>query len=137
MEVVFGNRCPKEALEAVAKDQDAGLSESGDPLESLDSSEEPGEGDEGEEAEAPEVPEGPKASAEPVPAASPAPVTTARQVLASWVPKCSARPVYEEAGLLFHYERGYRIYLTEPESQEVRDRIRREGSSTDGEMPLV
>jgi hypothetical protein len=68
-----------------------------------------------------------------LPATSPAPVTTARQVLAAWVPKCPARPVYEEAGMLFYYEHGYRIYLSEPDAQAVREMMLREESASDGE----
>jgi hypothetical protein len=149
MEVVFGNRCPKEALEQAeaavaspgdeksAKEQDDDLPEDTDDPESFVSCEDAEGGDEVEEAEVREVSEEPKASAEPVPAASPGPVTTARQVLAAWVPKCPARPVYEESGLLFYYEHGYRIYLSEPDSKAVRDRIRPGGSSSEGESPLT
>jgi hypothetical protein len=132
MEVVFGNRCPKEAFgqveAAAAAARREGRSKVCAESESFEASEDD------EEAMEPEISGKPEVSAGPVPPTPPAPVTTARQVLAAWVPKSTARPIYEEAGLLFYYEHGYRIYLSEPDSRALREMIREEGSSTEGEV---
>jgi len=143
MEVVFGGKDPKVAVEQAeaaataareerrSREDDEESTEDSDVAEPFESSEDAGEDDEVEDSD---EPKGPKVSAESLPATSPAPVTTARQVLAAWVPKCPARPVYEEDGMLFYYEHGYRIYLSEPDAQAVRERVRHEGSSTGGEI---
>jgi ATP-dependent helicase YprA (DUF1998 family) len=99
-------------------------------IKQIDSSEDPEEGGDCDPAQ---LPGEPKAGAETVPSKSPAPVMTARQVLAAWVPKCPSRPVYEEAGMLFYYEHGYRIYLSEPDVQAVREMVLRDGNASDDE----
>lgn len=149
MEVVFGGKDPKVAVEqaeaaATAAQEDRrseehteepedGPDEDCDVAEPLESSEDAEEGGEGDPAESPVEP---KAGAEPGPSASPPPVVTARQVLAAWMPKCPSRPVYEEAGMLFYYEHGYRIYLSEPDAQSVRQMMLRDGNASEGEVSL-
>jgi hypothetical protein len=54
------------------------------------------------------------------------PVTTARQVLATSVPKPPERPLRDEYG--------YQIDLSEPDSRAVREMVLHDGSTPDGEV---
>ncbi len=43
-----------------------------------------------------------------------------REICRSWQPSLPARPVYEEGGKLFYYEQGYRIFLSETDSKNIK-----------------
>ena len=150
MEVVFGNKDPKAAMEeaeaaaGVALEERRSLEHAGESTEEGDggmtSDDDGDDDDDGEDRQSfgcEDVGEGEgkgeaEAPGSPVSSTPSAPVVSARQVLAAWVPKCPPRPVFEEAGLLFYYEHGYRIHLSGADAEAVRDLIR-SGGSTDGE----